>query len=311
MRIWLRRLVQAILTVAVTWFIVTRVGIGISDLSDLDPALWQPAWLWLIGSSLLLFAGYLFAASLWGRMVVELGGPSLGFWASCRIFFTANLGRYVPGKIWQIAGLAYLAKRQGVTGSVAVAAAILGQLLSLVGATLVGLVAFMGGDEGVRSLGIWAVALGALLLAFVTVPGALRWVVRLWFRLVRQEMPKEVAPGPLFGLKWTALYVVVWIVYGVAFWGLVRSFGLSPDIEAIGPAYAAAYVLGYVAIFAPAGLGVRESFIIVFLEPILGSASLAIAVISRVWTTFVELGPAAVFAGAHFMGEGRGDEQDE
>ena len=311
MRVWLRRLVQAVLTVMVTWFIVTRVGVGISDVSDLDPAFWRPDWLWLIGSSLLLFAGYLFAASLWGRMVVELGGPSVGFWASCRIFFTANLGRYVPGKIWQIAGLAYLAKRQGVTGSVAVAAAILGQLLSLVGATLVGLVAFMGGDEGVRSLGIWAVALGALLLVLVSVPGVLRWVVRVWFRLARQEMPEEVAPGPLFGLKWTALYAVVWVVYGVAFWGLVRSFGLSPRIEAIGPAYAAAYVLGYVAIFAPAGIGVRESFIIVFLEPILGTGSVAIAVISRVWTTLVELGPAAVFAGAHFLGEGRVDEQDE
>ncbi len=310
MRVWLRRLVQAVLTVTVTWFIVTRVGVGISDLSNLDPTFWRPAWPWLIGSSLLLFAGYLFAASLWGRMVAELGGPSIGLWASCRIFFTANLGRYVPGKIWQIAGLAYLAKRQGVTGSVAITAAILGQLLSLVGATLVGLVAFLG-DEGVRSLGIWAVVLGTLLLAFVSVPGVLRRVVRLWFRLARQEMPEEVVPGPLFGLKWTALYVVVWVMYAVAFWGLVRSFGLSPDIEAIGPAYAAAYVLGYVAIFAPAGIGVREGFIIVLLEPILGSASVAIAVVSRVWTTLVELGSAAVFAGAHFMGEGRGEEQDE
>jgi len=310
-RIWLRRLLQAVLTVTVTWFIVTRVGVGISDLSNLDPTFWHPSWPWLIGSSLLLFAGYLFSASLWGRMVAELGGPSIGLWASCRIFFTANLGRYVPGKIWQIAGLAYLAKSQGVRGSVAIAAAILGQLLSLVGATLVGLVAFLGGDEGVRHLGIWAVALGALLLAFVTVPGALRRVVGVWYRLARQEMPEEVAPGPVFGLKWTALYAVVWVVYAMAFWGLVRSFGLSPDFEAIGPAYAAAYVLGYVAIFAPAGIGVREGFIIVFLEPVLGSASVAIAVVSRVWTTLVELGPAAIFAGAHFMGQGRGDEQDE
>ena len=311
MKVWLRRLAQVVLTVAVTWFIVTWVGVGISDLSDLDPAFWRPDWLWLLGSSLLLFGGYLLAAHLWRRMVAELGGPPVGFWASCRILFTAGLGRYVPGKIWQIAGLAYLAKGQGVTGSIAVAAAILGQLLSLVGATLVGLAAFLAGDEGVRHLGAWALAVGVLLLALVSVPQIFRRMLRIWFRLVRQEMPKEVSPGSLFGLKWTALYAVVWIVYGVAFWGLVRSFGLSPDIEVVGPAYAAAYVLGYVAIFAPAGIGVRESFIIVFLEPTLGSASVAIAVLSRVWTTLVELGPAAIFAGAHFMGEGRGDEKDE
>jgi uncharacterized membrane protein YbhN (UPF0104 family) len=310
-RIWLRRVIQGVLTVTVTWFIVTRVGVGISDFSELDPAFWRPSWLWLIGSSLLLLGGYLFAASLWGRMVAELGGPAMGFWASCRIFFTANLGRYIPGKVWQIAGLAYLAKSEGVTGSVAVAAAILGQLLSLVGATLVGLVAFLGGDENVRHLGVWALAAGVILLALVSVPQIFRRVLRVWFRLVRKEAPEGIAPGPLFGLKWTALYVVVWVVYGVAFWGLVKSFGLSPDVTTVGAAYAAAYVLGYVAIFAPAGIGVREGFIIVFLEPILGSGSVAIAVISRVWTTLVELGPAAVFAGAYFTGEGRGVEQDE
>jgi hypothetical protein len=221
------------------------------------------------------------------------------------------VGRYVPGKIWQIAGLVYLAKSQGVTGSVATAAAILGQLLSLVGATLVGLAAFLGGDEGVRQLGVWALAAGVLLLALVSVPRLFRPALRLWFRLARQEAPGHMIPGPLFGLKWTALYGVVWIVYGVAFWGLVRAFGLSHDVTTIGPAYAAAYVLGYVAIFAPAGIGVREGFIIVFLDPVLGSASVAVAVISRVWTTLVELIPAAAFAGTHFVREGRGVREDE
>ena len=33
-------------------------------------------------------------------------------WTTVRVFMVANLGRYVPGKIWQIAGLAYLAKRE-------------------------------------------------------------------------------------------------------------------------------------------------------------------------------------------------------
>jgi hypothetical protein len=61
-------------------------------------------------------------------------------------------------------------------------------------------------------------------------------------------------------------------------------------------AFAAAYVLGYVMVFAPAGLGPREGFLILFLTPHAGAASAGVvAIVLRIWMTLVEVAAAAVF----------------
>jgi uncharacterized membrane protein YbhN (UPF0104 family) len=49
-------------------------------------------------------------------------------------------------------------------------------------------------------------------------------------------------------------------------------------------------------IFAPAGVGVREGFLVAFLTPFFGAGpSAVLALVARVWTTLVELLPAAAF----------------
>jgi uncharacterized membrane protein YbhN (UPF0104 family) len=86
------------------------------------------------------------------------------------------------------------------------------------------------------------------------------------------------------------------VVYAVAFWVLVAGLGLDAAFLATASAFAAAYVLGYVMVFAPAGLGVREGFLIALLSPQLGAGPAgAVAVIARLWTTVVEIVPAAAF----------------
>lgn len=65
-------------------------------------------------------------------------------------------------------------------------------------------------------------------------------------------------------------------------------------------AFAAAYFAGYLAVFAPAGLGVRESSLVGLLTPILGAeASLILSALQRVWITATEL--VAASAGAFVL----------
>ena len=86
------------------------------------------------------------------------------------------------------------------------------------------------------------------------------------------------------------------MAYAFSFWVLARSLGLGGSIVPVASAFAAAYVLGYAMVFAPAGLGPREGFLIVFLTPHLGApASGLIAVVARLWTTLVEIVPAGLF----------------
>jgi glycosyltransferase 2 family protein len=295
---WLVRALQLALTVGVTWLIVDRLGLGLSELgsqlAQVEAADWIPDPLLLAAASLLLLAAYFVSAALWGLIVRELGGPRLPAAEAIRLFMIANLGRYLPGKIWQIAGLAALARGRGVPAGTAASAAVLGQGIALVAATGLGMGALLAGPESYRrwgQLGAAAVVVGAALLA---IPGVFRRLAGRWLRLARIEAPEDL--GLRHGLRWLLLYVLNWLMYALSFWILVRSLGSTGALLPVGSAFAAAYVLGYVMVFAPAGLGPREGFLIVFLTPHLGAGpSGVIAIVSRLWTIVVELVPAAAF----------------
>ena len=153
------------LTVAVTWFVVRQVGVGLDDVRELGPEWWRPRAGWLILASVAMALGMLASAALWGLMVRELGGARIRPARAVRIFLTANLARYIPGKVWQIAGLAVLARREGVGPVVATAAAVLGQLIALGAASLLGAGALIAAGGDLATWG-WvagaAVVIGAL-----------------------------------------------------------------------------------------------------------------------------------------------------
>jgi uncharacterized membrane protein YbhN (UPF0104 family) len=92
--------------------------------------------------------------------------------------------------------------------------------------------------------------------------------------------------------------LVAWIGYGLAFWLLAR--GVVPDVR-LAPltavaAFAASYVAGLIALFAPAGLVVREGLLIALLQGVTGPGAAAVlAVASRILLTIAEVGAAAPF----------------
>ena len=47
------------------------------------------------------------------------------------MYFVGNLGRYIPGKIWTVAGMAYMGARHGIPAVVSAAAAVFAQACSL------------------------------------------------------------------------------------------------------------------------------------------------------------------------------------
>lgn len=297
MRRFALRTLQLLLTVVVTGFILSRIGVSVDEVRALDLDAWRPDWLLLLLSCVLLLASYLVSAGFWGWMVADLGGPRLSFVVSCRVYFISNLARYVPGKVWQLAGVGYLARREGVPISVATGSAILGHAMALGGAAVVGAGALFGGAERIRISGTLVLVSILAPLLLVTIPPLFRRAVQLGFRLLRQEAPEHLRVDAWFGIRWLALYVVNWAMYSIAFWVLVRSFHLGGSVFEVASAFSAAYLLGYVAIFAPAGLGVREASLIALLQPVHGSAVIGIAVIARLWTVAIEILVALGFLG--------------
>ncbi len=288
---------QFVATLLVLWFVVDRAGLSLGELGNIDLSVWEIRPLHLVVGSLVLLIGYLVTGALWGRIVKGLGGPTLPTSDAIRLFMIANMGRYVPGKVWQIAGLAALARGRGVPATTATAAAILGQGIAIGAAAAVGMGTLWTLADGAA----WRWAVPAALLGGVAVtqiPPVFDGVTRAWFRASRTEPPEGL--GPRDAASWVAIGLTSWTIYATSFWLFTAGLGYDMSPLVAGPAFAGAYVVGYLWFLVPAGLGVRETILMALLGPHLGTTeALSVAIAARLWTTMIEVIPAALFWAQH------------
>ncbi len=287
---WLIVFAKLALTVLVTIGIFRAVGLGREDLSAFSFSSFDLNLPYLVLSILVLSCGYIISALLWGQMVYELGGPRLRGSVAVRVFMTANLGRYIPGKVWQLAGLALIGQRHGVRPAVGSAAAVLGQALGLIGALILGSMAILSRMDLTGNLAIIAPLAVLGLIAVVTSRRFLTMALSMWNRLTRTETADGVEFPQFFGVRWVAAYAINWSVYAAAFVVLLGGLGLHSVYLYAGSSFAAAYLIGYLSIFAPGGIGIREATLVYFLGPIFSPpVAFAIAGSARIWTTGVEI----------------------
>jgi hypothetical protein len=259
-----------------------------------QPVEWELSPGWIVASVLVVFAGYAILIEAWRRVVLSMG-ERLAFGPAARIWFLASLGKYVPGKVWAVAGAAVLAQRAGVDPSVAVAAALVLQALALAsGAAAVALTA----RPALQAVGPDLLPLVGVILA-LSIAGiavlASQPLLNRFNRLLPSSWPplRAIQPG-ILALAFAA-NLLAWGAYGVALRFLAR--GLLPDVgltlaQAIG-VFTCSYLVGFIALFAPGGLGPRESVFLLLLAGNIGlkpAAGLALA--SRLLLTGTEVLPA-------------------
>jgi len=259
-----------------------------------QPIEWRFSHAYIAASVLLVFTSYAMLIEAWRRVVVSMG-QRLAFLTAARIWFLASLGKYVPGKVWAIAGAAVLAQRAGVDPAAAVAGAIVLQALALAsGAAVVAITA----RETFAGLGPWATPIAAAILilsvAGVALLSSQSFLDRVG-RLLPSSWPRlRVIPRSMLALAFIA-NALAWTGYGIALLLLAR--GLLPGVvlslpQAIG-VFTCSYLVGFIALFAPGGLGPRESVFILMLAGDIGlKPAAALAVASRLLLTGTEVLPA-------------------
>ena len=259
-----------------------------------QPIEWRFSVAWIAASVLVVFASYAVLIEAWRRVVLSMG-ERLAFFTAARIWFLASLGKYVPGKVWAVAGAAVLAQRAGVDPAVAVAGAIVLQALALAsGAAVVAVTA----REAFQVVGQGAVPVAAavvvLSLAGVAMLSSQRLLDR-FNRLLPISWPRlRAIPPRMLGAAFVA-NALAWTGYGLALRLLAR--GLLPGVElslaqAVG-VFTCSYLVGFIALFAPGGLGPRESVFLLMLAPDIGlKPAAALALASRLLLTGTEVLPA-------------------
>jgi glycosyltransferase 2 family protein len=255
---------------------------------------WQLSPAMIVASMLVVFTAYAVLVEAWRRVVLSMG-QRLPFFSAVRIWFLASLGKYIPGKVWAVAGAAVLARRAGVDPSVAVAGALVLQALALAsGAAAVALTA----RDALQALGPAAVPIAAVLLGLSAV-GLAALASQSWLDRISGLLPSSFPRLRAVGLGILsfafAANLLAWALYGAALLLLTR--GVLPEVslslpQAIG-VFTCSYLAGFVALFAPGGLGPRESVFLLMLAGDIGlkpAAGLALA--SRLLLTGTELLPA-------------------
>jgi hypothetical protein len=247
---------------------------------------------YLVAAAVVILATYAMLIVAWDA-VLRGWGERLAYPAAARIWCLSNLAKYVPGKVWQIAGMAALAQQAGVSPWAAAGSAIVVQLLNIATGTLVTFAfAPRFGSPWLVGLAGLATAAGAAALAW---PAGAAWLSRTIHRVTGREFElRAVGAGPL--ILSAAITALAWIFYGVALYFSVR--GLTGRDVPIGTAvgvFTGSYVAGLINPFLPAGLGTREVILVNWLTGPLGPAAAAVvAAGSRILMTATEIMAALV-----------------
>lgn len=306
--------VQTAVLVLLVWFIYRALEGELRQLTWADVARWRPDAVTLAASLALLVGVYIAHAFLWRTIVRDLKLGDLSVRDTVRVYFVASLGRYVPGKVWALAGMAVLAGRAGLAPVASTAAAVIGQIAFLsTGMLFLGVTLPQWRTEldGGAAYGPWA---GALVIVLIT-GGALLWLAMAtpWGHQLRDGIADRL--GDRAGEKlraaflladrisvrgaaaWALGYGLTWVALAAAFVIFVLAF--APDLAGewryLGGTIAASYLVGYL-LPLPAGIGGRETVMIVLLRSVLpdAGAAVVISVLSRVWFTAAELVPLAL-----------------
>jgi glycosyltransferase 2 family protein len=241
---------------------------------------------WMVAAGVLAVGGMTAIAVPW-RKVLRMFGSDLSYRSVVARYYVGEIAKYVPGGVWPVVGRGELAVRGGVPraaayGSVALSlAALYLSAMFLVLATLPWMVANAG------SLGyLWVLAILPLGLAGLH-PAVLRRAHAALQRLLRRDLAVVI---PRWGDSLALLlqYLPAWVLIGTATWTVARGLGQDVGWFDIAPAAVLSWVVGFVLVPVPGGVGVREIAFVATATSLDPGVGAAVALVARMLFVVVD-----------------------
>lgn len=240
----------------------------------------------------------LFAALLWRYTLIILG-DKIGWKDAWRITVYSQIVRYIPGKVWQYMGKIYWGKKIGLSNKKIILSTLIETISLLSGSFIASLYCLrLYISKGYVSSGYIILVLLAITIT----------VLMLNPRIIEKVINR-------FGKKWIAnpislnfsylkilflvfLYFLLWMLLGFQLHLLVNSFY---DISFSHWIYLASFnalswLIGFLSIITPSGLGVKEGiFILGFKAIVPVSFAIIVAILIRLYTIVADLLITAIF----------------
>lgn len=281
-----KRWYSRILFIAVLMGVFVYIFTAINDLTGFD---YQLNPVYLGASFFFIVVAYLVQFVIW-LYVARSFGIKLPFLTAAYAWSLSQLGKYIPGKIGILLIRIDIHKetsKRAMTVATAVefittmAAACLLVLISIV---------FIPGWLSFSSV-LWTTLIMAFLFLIILYPPVLKKITDFAFRLIKRE-PLDKLPSYGLLLLLVGANMLVFIPYGL---GLFFAFKCFYPVDwnyflIITGVYYAAALVGIAAIFAPAGLGVREGIVFLVLPALISKPVVIFAtILTRIIITAAEL----------------------
>ncbi len=241
-------------------------------------------------SLILLFLGYLTKSKTW-QVSLQSKSVNIGLRDAVASTGLAELGKYIPGKLWVILGRAgYVSGHYDISTKQASGISLVVQFITIWSGILVAL----AGIVFIRVSVEWILALSAGWLALT-----FALFFRPWHNFAEKllkKIRKKDTKLPFIDIREVSgilhWFFIDWLVRMSGFYVLLLSISNSELSLAIAAGYPLAITLGILAVIAPGGLGVREGILIVWFQAAgfdLGTST-TLAVSSRLWALLGEVG---------------------
>jgi hypothetical protein len=226
----------------------------------------------------------------WRAVLTDLGSP-LPLRAAAPVFLVSQLGKYVPGGVWNVVAAAELGAEHKVPRRRSLSAMAVSVLVAIVTGLLVAVVAVSLAPAPVRVSYGWVLWVTPALVV-VLVPPVLNRVLALALRIARRPALEHELSARGLGacVAWS---LAGWVVAGAQVSLLAVAAGMEPNGQTLALAsggYALAWVVGFLVVVVPAGLGAREVVLGAVLAGQLSPGGvIAVVLLSRVALTVADV----------------------
>jgi len=244
----------------------------------------------LFYASILYFVFTINNTFIW-YLITKLNTCNIDIFESIKLRVYSEFGKYIPGKVFSYGILLYNYEQRNISKKKIGYCSFQELIISNIAVLIISLISiyFTNISElnGYKNIFIFFLILCLTILH----PKILLPISNFLLKILKKE-PMETPfsfGNTLFVL---ILYTINWLIFGLAFYFFINSFinfSFNNFLYSTG-AFAVSGLIGFLAVFAPAGLGVREGSLIFILSYIIPPAvSSVISITSRIWITLIDI----------------------
>jgi uncharacterized membrane protein YbhN (UPF0104 family) len=290
------RSAQVVIIILIFYFLIKSLVANWNQVKDFD---WRFNYPLLILSFLLQIVALFWLVQIW-RWILGHTGSSVSYFGLFKVWFFANLGRYLPGKVWQFLGMVYMLEKRGVPPRNTFSTVVLAQTFSVMSGLLIAFF-FLGGNLYSQFLSKSPGLIVVIVMFFLAVivmacyPKLLQKIVNFGLGILKKEKITLDITGKDV-IIYLLCYSVSWLLFGLAFLVFIKamaqaSFAMYPSLTG---AFAFSVNIGFLALFVPGGIGVREGLLVLLLSSLFPASfpvpvATLISLLARLWVTIAEL----------------------